>query len=305
MASWLRHRRYLRIRGDLIQHLRPPKYRFRRLNPVVFLCGADGSKGRDALRDYLHKFTPNLNVFYAERVWETIARLGERDALQMEEELANLADLVIVLVESAGTFTELGAFSLSTPLRRKMLAIVDEMYKGDSSFISNGPVKWIDSESLFSPTVYTNLDQILLAADQVQERIQRIGKPRSVKLKDLATSRKHLLFFICDLVSVIFPATISMITGYLEEISPSIVTNGINAPTLVGLAVAMDLLRPVDVRDASGTSTYYVPTESVDASHPFHHSRLLYLENQRAAYASVLLTIPEAKAVMEAVTAAK
>ena len=73
----------------------------------------------------------------------------------------------------------------------------------------------------------------------------------------------------------------------------------------MGLAVAMNLLRPVDVTDGSGTSTYYVPTESVDASHPFHHSRLLYLENQRAAYASVMLTIPDAKAVMEAANAAK
>jgi hypothetical protein len=116
----------VRIREGLVRHLRPPKYRFRRLKSVVFLCGANGSKGRDALRDYLHKFTPNLNVFYAERVWQTIADLGERDALQMEEELAKLADLVIIIVQSPGTFTELGAFSLSPPLRRKMLAIVDE-----------------------------------------------------------------------------------------------------------------------------------------------------------------------------------
>jgi hypothetical protein len=117
MASWLTHPRYIRIREGLVQHLRPPKYRFRRLNPVVFLCGAGGSKGRDALRDYLHKYTPGLNVFYAERVWQIIASLGERDALQMEEDLAKLADLVIVIVESPGTFTELGAFSLSPSLR--------------------------------------------------------------------------------------------------------------------------------------------------------------------------------------------
>src|ERR1035438_6457225 len=293
MASWLKHPRYVRLREGLVQHLRPPKYRFRRLNPIVFLCGADGSKGRDALRDYLHKYTPNLNIFYAERVWKIISDLGERDALQMEEDLAKLADLVIVIVESPGTFTELGAFSLSPSLRRKMLAIVDEKYKGDSSFIYNGPIKWIDSESIFKPTIYTNLDKILLAADEVQKRIKCIEKPRSTKLEDLATSPKHLLFFICDLVSVIYPATIPMISDYLAEISPSVVTNGINVPTLVGLATAMDLLRPVDVTSASGMSTYYVPTESVDLSHPFHHSRLLYLENQRADYASVMLTIPE------------
>jgi hypothetical protein len=304
MESWLTHPRYLRIREGLVQHLRPTKYRFRRLNPVVFLCGADGSEGRDALRDYLHKYTPNLNVFYAERVWETIASLGELGALQMEEDLAKLADLVIVIVESPGTFTELGAFSLSPSLRRKMLAVVDEKYRGDSSFIANGPIKWIDSESLFKPTIYTNLDQILLCADQVQDRIQRIEKPRTTKIEDLASSPKHLLFFMCDLVSVIYPATIPMIVSYLADISPSIVPSGINVPTLVGLAVAMDLLRPLTVADTMG-NTYYVPTKTVHASYPFHHKRLLYLENQRAAYASVILTIPEARAVMEAASAAK
>jgi hypothetical protein len=190
MASWLQHPRYVHIREGLVQHLRPPKYRFRRLNPVVFLCGSDGSKGRDALREYLHKYTPNLSVFYAELVWEIIASLGERDALQMEEDLAKLADLVIVLVESPGTFTELGAFSLSPSLRKKMLPIVDEKYRHDVSFITNGPLKWIDSESVFKPTIYTNLDKNLLAADQVQERIQRIAKPHSTKLEDLATSPK-------------------------------------------------------------------------------------------------------------------
>ncbi len=267
---------------------------------MVFLCGADRSKGRDALRDFLHKYTPDLSIFYAERVWDIIVSLGELDALQMEEHLAKLADLVIVLVESPGTFTELGAFSLSPPLRKKLLPIVDERYAGANSFIANGPLKWIDTESDFKPTIYTKLDKVLLAGDQVQERIKRIAKPGTTRVVDLSTSAKHLVFFICDLVSVIYPATLPMIAGYLDEISPSIATNGINVPTLVGLAVAMNLLRPLSLTSGRHTDIYYVPTESVHASHPFHHSHLLYLESQRAAYTSVLLTIPDAKGVMEA-----
>ena len=39
---------------------------------------------------------------------QEIVSLAERDALQMEEDLAKLADLIIVIVESAGTLTELG-----------------------------------------------------------------------------------------------------------------------------------------------------------------------------------------------------
>lgn len=92
---------------------------------MLFLCGAAGSRNRDTLRDYLRKHSQRLNLFYAERVWEQIASQAGRSALKMESDLADLADLVVIIVESPGTFAELGAFSLSDPLRKKVLPIVD------------------------------------------------------------------------------------------------------------------------------------------------------------------------------------
>jgi len=140
MNTWLADPRYVPLREALINHLRSSRYRFRKLDPVVFLCGAAESKSREAIRNYLEKHSPDLDVFYAEKVWSEIVSLRERDALQMEEDLAKLADLIIVIVESAGTLTELGAFSLSPSLRQKLLPIVDQKYQGDSSFITNGPL---------------------------------------------------------------------------------------------------------------------------------------------------------------------
>ena len=161
----------------------------------------------------------------------------------MERDLAALADLVLVIVESPGTFAELGAFSLSEDLRKKLLPIVDEEYEEASSFIATGPLRWIDSESAFAPTIYVPLPRILLAVDEVEERIDRIERSGSVKIADLATSPKHLLFFLCDLIAVIHPATSQMVEYYLQRIAPSILTSGISVPTLLGLATAMDLLR--------------------------------------------------------------
>jgi hypothetical protein len=87
MASWREHPRYIRHREGLVKALQRPKYRFRVMNPVIFLCGAKDSEGRDAIRNYFKKHHPTLNVFYAEKVWDIIATLGETDALQMEAEL--------------------------------------------------------------------------------------------------------------------------------------------------------------------------------------------------------------------------
>ena len=98
---WLEHPRYVPARERLINYLRSPKYRFRRLSPVVFLCGGAGSPRRDTLRDYLRRHSPELRLFYAEPVWERIAPIGGRSALEMESDLALLADLVIVIAAAA------------------------------------------------------------------------------------------------------------------------------------------------------------------------------------------------------------
>jgi hypothetical protein len=217
----------------------------------------------------------------------------------MEAHLAKLADLIIIIVESAGTLAELGAFSISHDLRRKLLPIVDVRYKEDPSFINNGPLQWIDKESEFRPTIYASLDAVLGSADQVEERLKRIPKARSFKVSDLAMSPKHLLFFIADLVAVIYPATLETVGHYLAAIAPSILSTEINVPTLVNLGVAMNLLRTISVSDSGVTELYYAPADPTGVGRPFHHSRLLYLEGKRAEHASVLLAIPQAKQVLQ------
>ena len=130
-----------------------------------------------------------------------------------------LADLVLIIVESPGTFAELGAFSLSDELRKKLLPLVDTKYKKTSSFIATGPLKWIDAESDFQPTIYVPLSRILQAVDDVEDRIVRIERTGAMKVTDLAASPKHLLFFLCDLIAVIHPATVEMIEYYVAQIS--------------------------------------------------------------------------------------
>jgi hypothetical protein len=299
VASWLEHPTYVPAREHLIDYLRSTRYRFRRLSPVLFLCGGAGSTRRDTLRNYLRKHSPTLSVFYAERAWEHIAAHVERGALKMESDLATLADLVVVVVESPGTFAELGAFSLSDPLRKKLLPIVDSKFIHEQSFISTGPLRWIDAESDFAPTIYVPLSQILQAVDQIEERIARIPRSRSLKIIDLATSPKHLLFFLCDLIAVIHPATIEMIEYYLGRIAPSILSSDINVPTLVGLAVAMDLLQAKVIAGEDRIEKFFSPTSPNAVERPFHHTRLLDLSSQRAAHFSVLLAVPEARAALE------
>jgi hypothetical protein len=300
MALWLDHPKYVPARERLVAYLDSERYRFRRVSPVVFLCGGAGSARRDALRDYLHKHHPNLAVFYAEGVWEQIAAHVQHGALKMEADLAALADIVIIIVESPGTFAELGAFSLSDPLRKKLLPIIDKAYEDEAtSFIATGPVRWINAESTFAPTVYAPLTRILEAVDKIEERIDRIPKPRSTKLDDLSASPKHLLFFLCDLIAVIYPATIEIIEHYIRRIAPRTVSSDISVPTLIGLAVAMGILRAARLKISGRDEIFFLPAIEEPLERPFHHRRLLDLPSQRADHVSILLTLPEAAYVIK------
>ena len=299
MTFWLEHPSYKVVRDDLIKYLQSDKRRFRRLAPVVFLCGGFNSPAREVLRKYLAKHDRDLAVFYAEDVWRQIAAMsGAQNALQMEEYLASLADLLIILVESPGTFAELGAFSLSDGLRRKLLPILDSRYKNDQSFIETGPVRWISQDSEFNPPIYVDLRQILTVVDEIEERIERIPKQKPTRVTDLAASPKQLLFFVCDLIAVIEPATREIIQSYVQTIVPSVTETQVSA--LVGLGSAMELLRPIPLTINGVTATFYYRTSDDALTRPFHHKKWLDLPSQRAAHASVLLAIEQSREALSA-----
>jgi hypothetical protein len=148
------------------------------LKHIVFLCGAANSIARPNLHNYLSTWeAETMLVFKADDVWAKIASTAGLNALQMEGLLADLADAVIIIVESPGTFAELGAFSNSEPLRRKLLPVLDIRYRDANSFINSGPVHWVNSDSLFRPTVTVDLSTILVAAKEITDRLDRLEPP--------------------------------------------------------------------------------------------------------------------------------
>jgi hypothetical protein len=298
MTSWIGHPRLRLIIDHIVKDLSPKGYRFRRVEPVVFLCGGENSPRRETLRKYLEKKHPELNIFYAERVWDVIAADPGLSSLKMEGDLASLSDMVVVIVESPGTFAELGAFSHVPALRKKLLPIVDKKYISSTSFIRTGPLRWIDDDSEFKPTIYVPLARILESVDEIEARLARIPLQRAVKLSDLTTSPKHLLFFLCDLVAVITPATLATIAHFLNRIAPGISSMGIDVGTLVGLGVAMGLLRENSVISGGIASAFFSPAKKDALEHPYHRIAWVNLPSLRAEFLSALMSIPEAAAIM-------
>ncbi len=260
---WLNHPAYVPVRDQLADDLRQRIFFFGRTQPVVFLCGGSGSPRRAQIARFLRRQTSSL-VFFAEEVWLGVGGDSDADALEMEKGLAELADIVIVIAESPGSFTELGAFSAHEKLNVKLLPVLDRRYEAEPSFINTGPVRTVLARSRFAPSIYTSFDLVLLESSELEDRIARVPWRRHQALDsdDLRESRKHLLLLIVDLVSILFPSTAEHIEYFVERIVGSRLTARVEE--LLHLGVALGLLTSIEERDAdSDTSSRYFATNGI------------------------------------------
>lgn len=264
---------------------------FKRLRPVVLLCGKEKSSNRDVLRHYLAKHHQDLLVFYAEHVWQHVAHRKDLNALEMEDQLGQLADVLIILVESAGTFTELGAFSLNKLLRAKLLPIIDQSHKNDQSFINTGPIRWINKESRYKEAIFADFGTLLTSADEIDRRLAEI--PRRGRLKEIEAienlndSPKHLLFLLCDLIAVTGPTLETHCQYYLQHIlgkKPSW-----SLSSLLGLAISLELISTIP--HPEWDKLYYRPMLNGQLESFQHRSGMFELAKDRARFLSVYQTI--------------
>lgn len=290
--SWIHHPKYVPIRDELVENLRTAKIRTSSLSPVVFICGAQGSKPRDALRSFLRKHHPDLQVFYAEQIWDSLTEEKNTNALSLESDLADLSDLIIIVVESPGTFTEVGAFSSHEELRKKLLLFVGKQYEGVSSFLETGPIRWINHDSKFGKAIYTNLPTILEAAGELSKRIDLLPKkkPELTDVSKLRAKKKELVFFLSDLLTVIGPAPLSLIKYFATTAICDLKESEVE--TYVRLGEAVGINKIYSLLYSSGKKKEYF------AASDMSHSKLSVdgfdYHSERAKHMSVLLDIPEA-----------
>lgn len=223
--------------------------RLTRSPKIVFLCGASEAQGsqrsvtgrildwlrylckqpgyrekskRALLREYLHSSKDPILTFKAEDAWRVIEKEFQGiSALHYEEELGLCSEAIVLIVESYGTATELGAFASNKVLRERLLILVDEKYKDTVSFINLGPIRWADDDSVYSPAIYADLNQILHVAPEVARRLRRptLGKLKTSSWKKhKKLSPKERLFALVKLVFVLGIANREHLRFYLYEI---------------------------------------------------------------------------------------
>lgn len=225
---WFNHPKYLIAKNNFsesIQNLNLHRLPYE-IPKIMFICGGHESlyPNRKILEDYIQAHSTQYLSFRAEYAWEVISKNSvdskKINALGLEEWLADFSDIVIILVESFGTVAELGAFSLSPALRKKLLPILDIRYKKDNSFINTGPIAWVDEESKYGPAIHTNFETILTCMTEIESRLNT--KKHNIINEDnkygkYKYSNKTLLFYILIVVSSLGPISLEEIISILSE----------------------------------------------------------------------------------------
>lgn len=278
------------------------------LPKILFICGGDDSvcENRGIVEDYFECHNPSFLTFRAEYAWDVISREagGSRtvNALSLEEWLADFSDAVVILVESFGTVAELGAFSLSEPLRKKLLPILDKEYQSDASFINTGPVSWVDVDSKFSPSIYTDFQTILTCMPEVENRLDKLKYSHDISSKQYGKyfySPKVLLFCVLYVVASLGPISeseVSKIVSNLIGLDPK----EINViPFMLSVGVALGVFGEFR---RSEKESYFTCMDYKKFFRGRSQDLLHKIQRSRARSLSNLIKIPEFREVLKEVS---
>ncbi|WP_220274033.1 retron St85 family effector protein [Pectobacterium aroidearum] len=134
---------------------------------TIFLCGGDvndSKYGRYKISQILSR-NDRLEIFYPEDLFDDLlAGQGQYSLLSMENMLAESVDAIIIIPESPGSYSELGAFANNEKLASKMICIQDNKFRFKKSFLNYGPIRLLKKNSPTSVLRYdfNVLDDALL-----------------------------------------------------------------------------------------------------------------------------------------------
>lgn len=198
-------------------------------SPIVLLCGGPvGEKhAADApdlpvasLRDAITRTHTDYEIFRPEEITSWQVDGVFQNLMDFEADLASICSLVVVILESAGSLVELGAFSQIADFRGKIIAITSTEFVDKNSFINLGILRFIreiDNSRVKSypwnignPALIEQ-DTVNDVVSDVRDELQKLDKSQTFK----ANLRSHVIVLICEVVRLFVALKESEVEEYL------------------------------------------------------------------------------------------
>lgn len=171
-------------------------------NIDLFLCGAASTKEKTSYRDIIRgklEDNANLSILYPEDMFMEMLNRKKYDLLTLEKFLANNSDIILIVCESPGSFTELGAFVNNSETLEKVVVLLQTKYKNAKSFIRQGPIEYVKMKNKNNVIYFNNHidDAVKNIKKYLRNRFLYLGyKKKEQKLKDLNLISGQYYFII-------------------------------------------------------------------------------------------------------------
>lgn len=247
---------------DFLDKLSRDNLRIVKFPEIVLLCGGPACISNDevkSFRDVLLKNDLSTKYLLPEEIKEWNQGNLYSDLLTFEEDLAMIISAVVLFVESAGAIAELGAFSKIVSINNKLLVIMDTTNYNQSSFITLGPVKYLENLNKGSILTCKFLRRNICCIENCQSECDNVKNEINSFVKEIKTKNldfnltAHIALFICEILSYFQILSFSEIKEIMDCICPkakSVIQRSIF------LLESLDLIKSEHYM----RSNYYFPT---------------------------------------------
>lgn len=230
---------------------------------------ADELQPPKALRDAFYRALKDKNngfsIILAEGAKPLEADAGYTDLFQFESDIAQIVGLILLFAESAGSLAELGAFAALQTVSPRLLAVLDDFYYNEVSFIRNGPVRYLENVhgeewitvlerahvGIADDGTIAQLDNPKLIASILPAINKRLNMNDKWAKFDL-TNAGHIILAMTGLCQEYGALTITEIRQYLDNL-------GIQSVRLKNFIYCAEILGWI-FRVRKGNHIYYVST---------------------------------------------
>jgi hypothetical protein len=192
--------------------------------PKVFLCGGEVDVKAlvpKSLRDRLighfsaHEDELHHSRILAEDFKDYFKEGAYSDLLEFETDIANIATLIVICLESAGSLVELGLFCMAPTTASKLLIIApQEELADEDSFIFLGPLDHIKRNNPGAVVAYPwpssdllEYEHIELVVGDIKQKLEKMKKTQKFSENNSA----HIAFLIYDIIILAESITITEI----------------------------------------------------------------------------------------------
>lgn len=233
--------------------------------PKIFVCGGKTNGSNlipQSLRErVINHFDDTDDDMYkacvrAEDFKDYFKEGAYSDLLEFETDIANIATLIIICLESAGSLVELGMFCNNQTLKHRLLVIApQEEVEAKDSFIYLGPLESLKKNDSSSVLVYPapsvtveKYDHIDLIANDIKSKLKKINKSETFKPSNTA----HIAFLIHDIVLLAHPIKLTEI-----ELALCALDIDLKEKTITRLLYLLDKIGLIKNTSYSNVTYYY------------------------------------------------